>query len=138
MTFFNTQEGKDIGYRLQFETDDKEKFIYMQEKARNCIDNIFKDDTVRHGHWNLSADIADGDDGDRWVHVNAKCSRCGSGWRDYTAVITDYFDSSDYPLTDELIWNRKEKSLKLARRTLKECSLYCEKCGAKMDEEEEE
>ena len=38
MTLFNTQQGKGIGYRLQFETDDKEKFLYMQECARRCVD----------------------------------------------------------------------------------------------------
>ena len=39
MTSFNTQQGKDTGYKLQFETDDKEKFLYMQECARKCVDN---------------------------------------------------------------------------------------------------
>jgi len=39
MTIFNTQQGKGIGYRLQFETDDKDKFLYMQECARKCVDD---------------------------------------------------------------------------------------------------
>jgi len=38
MTRFNTQEGNGE-FRLQFETDDKDKFLYMQEKARRCVDN---------------------------------------------------------------------------------------------------
>lgn len=57
MTFFNTQQGPDIGYRLQFETDDKDKFLFMQEQARKCVDNRYKDNAVRRGHWIPSPDV---------------------------------------------------------------------------------
>ena len=36
-TGFNTQVGKGE-YRLQFETDDKELYLLMQETARRCVD----------------------------------------------------------------------------------------------------
>ena len=36
-TEFNTQIGN-CEYRLQFETDDKQQFLYMQEIARRCVD----------------------------------------------------------------------------------------------------
>lgn len=36
-TGFNTQTGKGE-YRLQFETDNKELFLLMQETARRCVD----------------------------------------------------------------------------------------------------
>ena len=38
-TYFNTQTGKEIGYNLQFHTEDREKYEFMQEAARRCIDN---------------------------------------------------------------------------------------------------
>lgn len=52
MTFFNTGAGKD-GYFLHFETDDKEKYLYMQKQARKCIDNAYTTDVVPvvHAHW---------------------------------------------------------------------------------------
>lgn len=37
-TGFNTQIG-DGKYRLQFETDNKEHYLLMQEMARKCVDN---------------------------------------------------------------------------------------------------
>lgn len=52
MTSFNTGAGKD-SYFLHFETDDKEKYLYMQEQARKCIDNAYITDfaPVVHAHW---------------------------------------------------------------------------------------
>lgn len=96
MTSFNTQEGKDIGYRLQFETDDKEKFLYMQEQARKCIDNVFQYNTVKHGHWEKTLH--------RWEF---RCSYC---------------------------WHR----IKVRKTECENLPNYCERCGAKMDEEVEE
>ena len=37
-TGFNTQVG-DGEYRLQFETDNKEHYLLMQETARRCVDS---------------------------------------------------------------------------------------------------
>lgn len=51
MTEFFTQVGENIGYRLVFRTDDKDKFLYMQEQARKCVDNKHKEENVLHGHW---------------------------------------------------------------------------------------
>jgi len=50
MTLFNTQIGNGE-FRLQFETDDKNKFLYMQEKARRCVDNKIESDQPVHAHW---------------------------------------------------------------------------------------
>lgn len=50
MTRFNTQTGNGE-FRLQFETDDKDKFLYMQEKARRCVDNKMESDQTVHAHW---------------------------------------------------------------------------------------
>lgn len=66
MTFLNTGARKD-GYFLHFETDDKEKYLYMQEQARKCIDNAYTTDfaPVVHAEW-----IQDG--------CMYKCSNCGN------------------------------------------------------------
>lgn len=40
-TGFNTQVGNGK-YRLQFETDNKEYYLLMQEMARTCVDNAKK------------------------------------------------------------------------------------------------
>ena len=56
MTEFITQVGKDIGYRLVFKTDDKDKFLYMQEQATRCIDNKHKEKSSRHGRWQHGVD----------------------------------------------------------------------------------
>lgn len=36
-THWNSQQGPD-GYRLQFETDDKALYKYMEKAAQKCID----------------------------------------------------------------------------------------------------
>jgi hypothetical protein len=71
MTFFNTGAGKD-GYFLHFETDDKEKYLYMQEQARKCIDNVHTTDfaPVVHAHWIPQHQTALG-------LYPFECSRCG-------------------------------------------------------------
>lgn len=52
MTEFTTQAGEDIGYRLVFRTDDKDKFLYMQEQARECVDNKYKEKPVEKSDCN--------------------------------------------------------------------------------------
>ena len=40
MTEFNTQTcDAEKSYRLQFETDDKDCFLFMQKAARMCVDH---------------------------------------------------------------------------------------------------
>ena len=45
-TRFNTQVGNGE-YRLQFETDNKEHYLFMQKMARRCVDAK----PVVHGEW---------------------------------------------------------------------------------------
>ena len=53
MTSFNTQNrGPDGLYRLQFETDNKEHYLFMQEAARICVDDSRK--------WQLYIEYRDG------------------------------------------------------------------------------
>lgn len=40
-THWNSQQGPD-GYRLQFETDDKTLYKYMEKAAQKCIDRANK------------------------------------------------------------------------------------------------
>ena len=84
MTFFNTQTGKDIGFFLPFETDDKEKFLFMQEQARKCVDNKHKEEPVRHGHWiehsnelNKYCSECKKINGDIY-HLEKYCQNCGA------------------------------------------------------------
>lgn len=52
MTGYNSQTAKGE-YKLQFETDDYDKFRYVEEAARRCVDNrrIEVCSPVVHAHW---------------------------------------------------------------------------------------
>ena len=45
-TGFNTQQGSGE-YRLQFETDNREYFLFMQEMARKCVDGILDENSSK-------------------------------------------------------------------------------------------
>lgn len=51
-TGFSTRSGPD-GYRLNFDTDNLDYYLLMQEIARHCIDGKPAADVapVRHGRW---------------------------------------------------------------------------------------
>lgn len=138
MTFFNTQTGKDIGFFLQFETDDKEKFLFMQEKARKCVDNKHKEEPVRYGHWVLEAKHCFNEYGECIVYVVALCSECKKVWHNdrtvFDRTLYDYNnDDTPNPITEERIKRCKEYCLQEAKKCLLTESPFCEKCGAKMN-----
>ena len=65
MTKFNTQVlGPEGLYRLQFETDNKEHYLFMQEAARTCVDG-----KIPRGHW-IWYEVSGG-------RKRCKCSECG-------------------------------------------------------------
>ena len=70
MTEFNTQTTAG-DYRLQFKTDDKDKFLFMQEQARKCIDDERTASVapVVHAHW------IDKTEDTRREYVCSKCER---------------------------------------------------------------
>ena len=70
MTGYNSQTAKG-DYRLQFETDDYDKFRYVEEAARRCIDNKHIEVApVVHAFWVRSTYIPSG----TRAYI---CSRCG-------------------------------------------------------------
>ena len=71
-TGFNTQQGQGK-YYLQFETTNKEYFLFMQEMARRCVDGEPPMRDEVHGHWIGEADgYADGE----LVYDVWYCSEC--------------------------------------------------------------
>jgi len=72
MTIFNTQNhGSDGLYRLQFETDNREHYLFMQTAARFCVDGK-RGEIVENPGWQLYTETRNGEPvayryGPEWV-----------------------------------------------------------------------
>lgn len=117
---FNTQVGNGE-YRLQFETDNKEYYLLMQETARRCVDgeHIPAADVapMRHGRWILEAH--DERVNYRW-NVTAECSECCDEQKEIWA---GFFPNVPPSIARDAALVSAE-SVKLSN--------YCPNCGAKM------
>ena len=73
-TWFNTQTGCGK-YHLQFETDDREKYLVMQEVARRCVDGTHGI-IVPFGRWeNQDSSYT------RFRCSNCKCNNFSGRWK---------------------------------------------------------
>lgn len=73
MNGYNSQTAKG-DYRLQFETDDYDKFRYVEEAARRCVDNrrIEVCSPVVHARWIPKKEMIRSPEA-----KNYNCSACG-------------------------------------------------------------
>lgn len=74
-TGFNTQQGQG-NYYLQFETTNKEYFLFMQEMARRCVDGKIPKRKVVHAHW-IHEEVKCQNLGKPTIRYYRRCSACG-------------------------------------------------------------
>lgn len=97
---------------------------------------------VVHAHWELSAKHYFNDDGNCVVYITGVCTSCKTKWHNEMSIFWgtlsnyDYDNERDWPITNDRIDKCKEDCLKVSKKRILEMSLFCEKCGAKMDGEE--
>lgn len=69
---FNSQVShEDKEYKIQITTDNYEQFLYMQEKARECVDKKHKECEHEWEFMDLCID-------NFYTIRNYKCSKCGA------------------------------------------------------------
>lgn len=103
---FSTVEcPEDKYFRITFETDNRDKFLRMQQTARDCIDNNFTLKTeCEHGKWEQvsKSNLYDANEKVVDIEILYKCSKCQYHY--------------------EFYWSEKKFN-------------FCPNCGAKMENE---